>query len=202
MSFSRRDWKHLDAMRLVESVSRSLKTISWIWGGFTTDVYAGRILREHDDLDHLTSNLHRSKSEFVEAFSSHGWQTEHLVNGDLRLKKDGIKVHLGNVEVGEVARWTHNGEQGSLLFPASWLNPKVVVFCGIELHVITPELQYVLKAHPGLLNPHRKSRDQDILEKERLRNGYLFIAYVGYEYIVHSLSRRIIGRNRSLQRSL
>ena len=170
MSLSERNQKNLDAMRLVESVSRSLKTVSWIWGGFTTDIYVGRILREHDDLDYLTLNLHPLKSKFAEAFSSHGWQTENLVNGDLKLKKDSLKVHLGNVEFGEAAKWTHNGEKGSLLFPVSWLNLDVVEFSGMELHVIASELQYVLKDRPELLNPDWLIREKDVLEKEYLQD--------------------------------
>ncbi len=160
----------LDTMRLVESVSRSLRTMSWVWGGFTTDIYMGRILREHDDLDYLTLNLHPLRRRLEELFSDHGWQTENLPNGDLRLKKGKIKVQLGNVECGHLAKWTHNGEKGSLLFPVLWLGPDAVEFCGIEVHVIAPELQYVLKEHPELLNPDWLMREKDILEKEYLRN--------------------------------
>jgi len=104
MSLSEKNQKNLDAMRLVENVSRSLKTIPWIWGGFTTDIYVGQILREHDDLDYLTLDLHLLKSKFAETFSSYGWQAENIVNGDLKLKKDGVKVHLGNVEIGEASK--------------------------------------------------------------------------------------------------
>ncbi len=170
MSLSEQNQKNLEAMRLVESVSRSLKTVSWIWGGFTTDIYMGRILREHDDLDYLTLDLHLLRSKFAEVFSSHGWQAENLVNGDLKRKKDGIKVHLGNVECGEVATWTHNGEKGSLLFPVSWLILDVVEFSGMELHVVASELQYVLKECPELLNPDWLIREKDVIEKEYLQD--------------------------------
>jgi hypothetical protein len=170
MSFSERTEKHLEAMRLVENVSGSLKTVSWIWGGYTTDIYMGRILREHDDVDYLTLNLKRWKSRFAEAFLGHGWRAEDAENGDLKLKQDGIKIHLGHVELGETARWTHNGEKGSLLFPVSWLRPEVIPFCGMELHVIAAEFQYVLKECPELLNPDWDGREKDILEKEYLRD--------------------------------
>ncbi len=53
-------------MRLVEGVSRALNTISWIWGGFVTDIYMGQFLREHDDLDYLTLDLHSLNSKFAE----------------------------------------------------------------------------------------------------------------------------------------
>jgi hypothetical protein len=169
MSSSERGQKHRNAMALVESVSRSLKTTSWIWGGYTTDIYMGRILREHDDIDYLTLNLHLLKSKLAEIFLNQGWQTKALVNGDLELKKNSIKVHLGNVEIGVMAKWTHNGEKDALLFPVSWLSLDAIKFYGKELHVVAPELQYVLKERPELLNPAWMVREQDIFEKECLQ---------------------------------
>jgi hypothetical protein len=170
ISLLERTQTHLDTMRLVEGVSRALNTISWIWGGFVTDIYTGQILREHDDLDYLTLDLHSLNSKFAEEFSGSGWQVKNLVNGDLKLKKDSVRVHLGNVELGEIAKWTHNGEKGSLLFPDSWLRFEVVRFSGVELHVIAPELQYVLKEHPEMLNPDWRRREKDILDKKYLRD--------------------------------
>ncbi len=171
MLSSERNRQCLDAMRLVENISSSLKTISWIWGGFTTDIYVGQILREHDDLDYLTLNLNQLKSMFEEGFSNLGWQSENLSNGDLKLKKDNLKVHLGNVvSDNELAKWTHNGEKGSLLFPALWLTPDTIEFLGTELHVIAPELQYVLKKHSELLNPDWLIREKDIIERKYLQD--------------------------------
>jgi ribosomal protein S18 acetylase RimI-like enzyme len=129
----------------------------------------GRLLREHNDIDYLTLNLHRLKSRIAEILSEHGWQTKDLENGDLSLKKENVKVHLGNVEIGDVARWTHNGERGALLFPVSWLSIETIEFYGMEVHVVAPELQYVLKECPELLNPDWILREKDTLEKEHLR---------------------------------
>jgi len=170
MALSETDQKYLAAMGLVEGVSRSLETTSWIWGGFVTDIHAVRVLREHDDLDYLTLNLHQLMDRFEEMFAGQGWQAHIYENGDLRLEKDGLKVHLGNVEFGELARWTHNGEKGSLLFPLSWLSPAVMPFHGMDLHVVAAELQYVLKEHPELLNPDWLIREKDIIERECLRD--------------------------------
>ena len=162
--------KYLEAMEWVENVSRSLKTISWIWGGFVTDVNVGRLLREHGDLDYLTQNLTLLKDGLAVVFSNHGWQVEYLGNGDIRFIKESIKAHFGNVESGETARWTHNGEKGSLVFPVSWLGTNTVNFMGIEVHVVAPELQYVLKEHPEILNPEWQPRENDLLEKQYLRD--------------------------------
>ena len=130
----------------------------------------GRILRKHDDLDYLTLNLHSMKSKLAEAVLDHGWQTKNLANGDLQLKKDNIKVQLGNVECKDLVRWTHNGEMGSLFFPVSWLSLEGIEFQGIELHVVAPELQYVLKERPALMNPDWLIREKDILDKKYLQD--------------------------------
>jgi hypothetical protein len=108
--------------------------------------------------------------KIVEAFSDHGWQTKHLLNGDLSLKKEKIKLHWGNVQFDESVKWAHNGEKGSLLFPLSWLSRHVVEFYGMEIHVVAPELQYVLKENPALLNPNWLMREKDILDRENLRD--------------------------------
>jgi hypothetical protein len=108
---------NISAMELVESFSKSLKTISWIWGGFTVDIYENRMLREHDDLDYLTLDLHALIPQFSELFANRGWQVNVLENGDLQLKRESIKIHVGHVQVSDKARWTHNGEKGSMGLP-------------------------------------------------------------------------------------
>jgi hypothetical protein len=89
---------HLDTMELVERVSQSMRTASWIWRGYTTDIYL----------------------------------------------------------------------EGSLLFPLSWLSRTAVEFYGMKIHVVAPELQYILKERPSLLNPGCRMRETDKIEKEHL----------------------------------
>jgi hypothetical protein len=161
---------HLSAIDLVRTFSKSLKTISWIWGGFTIDIYEGHILRDHDDLDYLTLNLHNLLLGFAELFVDCGWEVKTLENGDLKAKREGVKVQLGHVEISDIARWTHNGEKGSIWFPVDWLDSKPVVFCGVEIHVVRPEFQYVMIERPQMLNPNWKHRDKDIAARQYLRS--------------------------------
>ena len=161
---------HLSAMDLVETFSKSLKTISWIWGGFTIDIYENHILRDHDDLDYLTLNLHNHLLEFAELFANSGWGVKTLENGDLGAKREGVKVQLGHVEFSDNARWTHNGEKGSIWFPVDWLDSKSKVFCGVDVHVVKPEFQYVMIEQPQMLNPNWKHREKDIAARQYLRS--------------------------------
>lgn len=167
-AFSERKRKILEVMKLVEDVSLSLDTITWLWGGLVVDVIKGKFLREHDDLDYLTMNLHQLKSQISEKFINCGWSTKNLENGDLKLTKDDVKIHLGHIELSDKVNWTHNGEKGSLFFPLSWLPFEVIDFYGAKVHVVSPELQYVLKNNPKLLNPEWESRDKDFFDLETL----------------------------------
>lgn len=160
---------NLLAMSLVENFSNSLNTVSWIWGGFTIDIYENRILREHDDLDYLTLNLHNRIPEFTKLFKTNGWQTKLLENGDLKLKQKDIKIQLGHIEFLDKVCWSHNGDKGSIWFPAEWLNMNPVKFCGIKVHVVQPEFQYVLLEHPQILNPEWNPREKDIVAREYLK---------------------------------
>jgi hypothetical protein len=160
----------LAAMKQVEEFSTALKTTSWVWGGLTTDVYEGRFLREHDDLDCLTLNLHTLMQPLANRFQDAGWKSRELVNGDLKLERSGIKIHLGHVVFSEEVRWTHNGDLGSLYFPVEWLVQKPRPFYSIEVHVVAPELQYVLLDDPHLLNPDWTPREKDLVAKEYLKS--------------------------------
>jgi hypothetical protein len=112
------------------------------------DVYQGRFLREHHDLDYLTLELGKYNRPLTEFFQNSGWQVQPLVNGDLKLINDEIEIQLGNVIIAGEACWTHNGRLGSLFFPLAWLNDQSKKFYDIEIHVVEPELQYVLYNHP------------------------------------------------------
>jgi len=153
-------------MQLVEQCSLCLDTLSWIWGGFTMDVFENRILREHDDLDYLTLNLHSLMPAFIRLFESYSWQTRLLENGDLKMKRACIKIHLGHIELSGRVRWTHNGDQGSIWFPRQWLSTLPRNFCDVEVHAVEPEFQYVMLKRPHMLNSGWNCRKKDIVARE------------------------------------
>lgn len=159
----------LSAMALVEQVSIILGTTSYLWGGCALDVYQGHILRAHSDLDYLTEDLYTHFSRFVEQFEQRGCVTKKLRNGDLSVRGWGLPIHLGNIGVEEQVTWTHNGTQASLRFPLRWLDSQPIRFCGVDVHVVQPELEYVLKSQPALLNTQWQPRQQDIDAQNWLR---------------------------------
>ncbi|HOG48208.1 MAG TPA: hypothetical protein PLJ35_21230 [Anaerolineae bacterium] len=166
---SRRSRAYLAAMRLVERISAELGTTSYVWGGFALDVYEGRVLREHDDIDYLTVDLPALKPQLAGLFAAHGWPAKELSNGDLSPRRHGLKMQLGQIALGARVRWTYDGDRGYLEFPLAWLRPHPVRFCGLEVHVVEPELEYVTKCCPQLLNPDWRLREREIAARERLR---------------------------------
>jgi hypothetical protein len=159
----------LSAMKQVEAFSTGLHSISWVWGGLTVDIHQGRFLREHHDLDYLTLHLHELVEPLAELFYNTGWQSRRLENADLQIENADLQIHLGHVEFSGEVRWTHNGESGSLFFPAEWFDQRSKRFYDIDVHVVAPEFQYALLDHPELLNPDLISRDKDLVPKTQFK---------------------------------
>jgi hypothetical protein len=177
----------LSAMRQVEEVSGSVHTTSWIWGGLTADIHHGCFLREHDDLDYLTLHLHELIEPLSRRFQEAGWQAQQLSNGDLKMEKSAVEVRLGHIALTQEICWAHNGDLGSLFFPENRLVQEPKRFYDIDIHVIAPELQYVLLEHPELLNPDWESRDKDTAARARLKTmlGAKGVPVDGLRALIH-----------------
>ncbi len=174
-----RNERFLVAMRFVENLASELATTAYIFGGFTADVYTGTYLRDHGDIDYLIPGFHDQCNAIAQSLDNHGWHVNIYLGAHLlSAKKDGIKLHLGHIEIHQEVVWKHNGLDGAILFPIEWLNKKGIPFHGIAVHVTEPELTYVLKTRPDLMNSCWTARDKDkadlqILEALILKKGRL-----------------------------
>jgi hypothetical protein len=160
----------ISTMQIVEDFSSELKTTSFIWGGFSTEIYRNEISREHDDIDYLTISLYPRIEAFRKLFKVKRWDSRIVGNGDLVLKKNGLSLHFGNIEISDSVKWMHNGENGHVEFPRIWLINKPMCFLNVKVHVVAPEFEYVIKSQPKILNPSWVPRGKDagaklILEK-------------------------------------
>lgn len=158
----------LESLSLVERLTSELGTIAYAWGGFIPDIYNNRIEREHDDVEHLVLDLYSYIPQLSSLFSKNGWITEVLINGDLKARKDAVKIHLGHLTINERSNWYHNGNKGYIEFPTEWLNNSEIIFQGISLHAVKPEFQYVLKNNPQFMNSDWKARQKDLEDIHRL----------------------------------
>jgi hypothetical protein len=87
----------------------------------------------------------------------------------LSARASGIKLALGVLEVGEEAIWRDNGDLGHVRFPGAWLDRQPLMLCGVPVHVVGPEFEYVIKSRPRLLNPDWNLEERHIAARKRLR---------------------------------
>ncbi|HUT19327.1 MAG TPA: hypothetical protein VM366_09210 [Anaerolineae bacterium] len=75
--------RYLHAMALIEALSAELGTTSYIWGGWTLDIYQERFLRTHADIDCLVIDLHQRFVPFSERLPEGGWEVRNLLDSYL-----------------------------------------------------------------------------------------------------------------------
>lgn len=167
--FSEKEKIYLETLRLLNEFSEQIGTRTYVFGGLTLDIWVGGLLRSHHDIDCLTENLHSLEDEFDQLFSHAGYETKHLTNDDFKAEKGDVKVQFGHLDIkdGRV-EWTHNGDKGSIFFPEDWLDRDAHDFYGSKAYTVKPELEYVLKIHPELMNPEWIPRNKDLAARQKL----------------------------------
>ncbi len=161
---------YITVFSYIDSLCELLGTRAYMWGGWVPDIYSGKILREHDDGEHLVVNLYNYRDRIKSSFDVLGWETKLLENDDLKVVKEGMKLHFGHLETsGTTSMWFHNGKNGKIVFPTSWLNDEQVAFHRHSIHSVHPEFQYVLKLHPEFMNPAWGHRGKDLMDIKVLK---------------------------------
>jgi hypothetical protein len=114
---------YLDFMNDIYDVSAACSTKTYIWGGFTIDIFEGRFLREHSDLDGFVLNMPRVLNEMVKRYEQKGYQTNYLNEIDmLQVKKGDVHASFNILEINDdVALWKHIGDQGAVYFQQAGL---------------------------------------------------------------------------------
>ena len=160
----------LALLRDIHDVSAACGTTTFIWGGLTLDILAGRFLREHHDVDGFTLNLLDVLPEMEARFASLRYATRFLdAWGILRVERGGTHAGMNRLERdGERAMWRHIGDQGTVFFPFAWLDGAPRYFYGVPVYAAGAELDYALKANVRLLNPEWVPREQDAEALQRL----------------------------------
>lgn len=153
---------YIETFALIETTCTEIGTRAYLWGGWIPDVYSGEVLRQHDDAEYFVVDLYKYRSKLQKIFSGLNWETKVVENGDLVIKKAGMKFQFGHLEVNDKeAIWFHNGTKGQIIFPKQWLNDNQIVFQKMKFHAVLPEFQYVLKLHPEFMNPDWTKRNKD-----------------------------------------
>jgi len=155
---------YLAFLRDIYDVSSALDTTTYIWGGFTLDIIEGRFLREHKDLDGFTLNLLDVLDEMRTLFEKRGYATEFRDDFDmLVIRRDGLHAAFNRLEVdGPTAMWRHIGNEGTVYFPAQWLDAAPRHFYDVPVFSAGIELDYVLKTNIRMFHAEWNFREKDL----------------------------------------
>jgi len=153
----------LQLLQDIYDVSTALGTRTYIWGGMVADILCGEFLRAHHDLDGFTLNLLDVKTEMAERFFAKGYTTTYSDEYDmLRIEKGDLHAALNRLEIdGDTAMWRHVGDQGTIYFPAAWLDATPRTFHGVKAYISGAAFEYAIKSNVHLLNPEWQLRDKD-----------------------------------------
>lgn len=77
-------------MRDVYEVSAACFTKTYIWGGFVIDIFEGKFLREHGDLDGFVENMMSVLERLIIEYESRGYHT------DFRKDINMLEIRKGN----------------------------------------------------------------------------------------------------------
>jgi hypothetical protein len=147
----------------IYEVSAAVATRTYVWGGMVVDILSGEYLRVHRDIDGFTLDLLSVKTGMARLFSERGYATTYADEyGMLTISKGELHAALNRLEIdGRTAMWRHVGDQGTICFPAEWLDATPRCFYGIDTYISGAEFEYAIKTNAHLLNPEWQLRDKD-----------------------------------------
>ena len=142
------------------------------------DILRGEYLRDHHDIDGFTLNLLSVKDDMAALFIKRGYTISYAGAYDmLRIDRGDLHAAFNRLGIEDSrAKWRHVGDQGTVVFPADWLDPVPRRFYGVRAHISGVRFEYAIKTHVRLLSPEWKLREQDraallVLKAELTRAG-------------------------------
>jgi hypothetical protein len=154
---------YLSFLEDIFEVSAACGTITYIWGGFTLDIIEGRFLREHHDLDGFTRDMLDVLPELMAAYDRRGYDASFREDIDmLVICKGGLHAAFNRLEIdGETAMWRHVGEEGTVYFPAAWLDAAPRDLYTTRAYTAGLQLDYALKSNIRLTHATWELREKD-----------------------------------------
>ncbi len=158
-----RNRQYLLMMEDLFRAAGELKTKIFIWGGLSLDIRAGEFLREHGDLDAFAENLEEKREELAAVLHGMGYETEYIDEFSmLEIRRGLVHATLNPLKInGKIAEWKHIGNQGSVYFPAAWLDDSPRTFCGVQAYTAGIRFEYAVKTKVSMLHPTWQLREKD-----------------------------------------
>lgn len=164
LKMSKRNESYLEMIKDIYEISTSLSTKTYIWGGFTIDIFSGGMLREHGDLDAFTENMLDLLDGLMESYAGRGyrvefWEEFHI----LKVSKGEVHAGFNRLDLdGDVAMWRHIGNEGTVYFPKSWLDEAPRDFYHVKAYTAGMQFEYAIKTKVQMLNPLWQPREKDV----------------------------------------
>lgn len=163
MELSDKNRNYLKLLRDIYDISAACDTRTYIWGGFVPDIVSGRFIREHGDLDGFIRDMLAVLDRLIALYQERGYETAYLKDVHmLQIYSGDVHASFNRLDIDEnIAMWRHIGEQGTVYFPAEWLDTMPRLFYGARVYTSGICFEYAIKAHPHLLSPKWKLRKKD-----------------------------------------
>ena len=169
---SQKNLRFLNFIEDIYEISTICSTKTYVWGGFTIDIFEGKPLREHSDLDGFVVNMIDVLDEISVLYRKRGYETNFLEDIQmLQVEKGEIRGSFNCLEFNEeAAMWKHIGDDGVVYFPKNWLDTSPRVFCGKKVYTSGVKFEYAIKTKTNLLSPES---ERQLREKDRIAIQYL-----------------------------
>ena len=157
---------YLALIQDIYDVSTACGTRTYVWGGFVPDILSGRFRREHGDLDGFTQDMLAVLDRLTALYGERGYETVYLEDVHmLQIYKGDVHAVFNRLDIDNgIAMWRHIGEQGTVYFPAAWLDTVPRLFYGTRVYTSGIRFEYAIKTCPRLLSPEWSPKDCETLE--------------------------------------
>lgn len=171
MGISQSNQGYLELMRDIYEVSVACSTKTYIWGGFTIDIFEGRFLREHRDLDGFIENMMGVLDSLIAHYENRGYSTEfNSYINMLSVRRGDLHAAFNPLDIDEkIAMWRHIGDKGTVYFPYNWLDNTPRTFYNSKVYTSGLCFEYAFRNIYSSLSPEEcKVREKDKIAKEYL----------------------------------
>jgi len=163
MEISEKNRQYLILLDDIYNISSAFGIKTYIWGGFSIDIWENKLLREHGDLDGFIENLTENIDGLIKSYKNRGYEAAFNTEFSmLKVEKDLVHAGFNPLKFnGKTAEWKHIGDEGSVYFPADWLDETPRNFYDVKAYTAGIKFEYALKTKVSMLNPEWQLREKD-----------------------------------------
>ncbi len=134
----------IQAMGHLHQLLTRQQIIHGLWGGWIPDIYQGKILRDHGDLDYLYIVNHSSDQDLQSLLQADGWKIVIDRHNALIGHQNQLEINFIAVQqTGKIITWDPPDRAGVITFPADWFQE--TEFQGVKISIIDIRFTYAMR---------------------------------------------------------